>query len=185
MKTNIELPNAECILFTDIITDTEYFFQQLKEQIEWEHKPIKIMGKEILQPRLTAWYGEKQYNYSGTENLPKPFIKPLLELKEIVEATINKKYNACLLNYYRSGNDSIGWHSDLESQLHESIASVSLGVTREFQFKSKETNAITKLFLHDGSILEMGKNVQKLYKHQVPKRKLDGGRINVTFRQVK
>ncbi len=43
------------------------FFAQLKNEINWQQEAIKIFGKKIMQPRLTAWYGHegKSYSYSG------------------------------------------------------------------------------------------------------------------------
>jgi alkylated DNA repair dioxygenase AlkB len=44
-----------------------------------------------------------------------------------------------LLNLYRNGVDSMGWHSDDERELGERpvIASVSLGATRRFRLRHK------------------------------------------------
>ncbi len=33
-------------------------FDRLLREIPWQHQPIKIFGRTVLQPRLTAWYGD-------------------------------------------------------------------------------------------------------------------------------
>ena len=44
------------------------YFEKLSRNIEWEHKSIKIFGRLIKEPRLSAWYGDSgvEYKYSGT-----------------------------------------------------------------------------------------------------------------------
>ncbi len=93
--------------------------------------------------------------------------------------------NSCLINYYRNGNDYIGWHSDDEqkSYITNPIYSVSLGDERIFQLRKKETGAIVEIKLSNGSLLVMyGEELQLKYQHRVPKSKSDRARINLTFR---
>ena len=104
------------------------------------------------------------------------------------EAARTKAYNAELLNRYRTGQDSVGWHSDDEPELGTNpvIASVSLGATRNFQFKHK-TNPDLKLSIEltNGSLLLMRGATQHFWKHQIPKTtKVLGPRINLTFRVI-
>ena len=46
---------------------SDLYLKQLKSEVPWKQEPIKIFGKEVMQPRLTAWYGDidKAYSYSG------------------------------------------------------------------------------------------------------------------------
>ena len=62
--------------------------------------------------------------------------------------------NGLLLNFYRNGADSMGWHADDEPELgiNPVIASVSFGETRTFQFKHKENAALkSQIDLENGS----------------------------------
>jgi alkylated DNA repair dioxygenase AlkB len=186
----IQLPNAELIFYprlfqppesTEILTD-------LLNQIEWKHEPIKIFGKSVLQPRLTAYYRTKAYTYSGLKMEPLPWNKPLLQIKEKIEPLVDIAFNGVLLNLYRDGQDYIGWHSDDETDLAGAvIGSLSLGETRRFIFRRRDDhqNKI-ELSLSDGDFLIMGGETQKFWQHHVPKSaKSTHPRINLTFRVIK
>ena len=57
----------------------------------------------------------------------------------MAEQLCNVKFNSCLLNHYRSGNDCVGWHADDETLYGKdsTICSVSLGQARDFQLREK------------------------------------------------
>ena len=61
----------------------------------------------------------------------------LLTIKEKVEKVTEAIYSTVLLNYYRDGKDSNGWHADNEKELGKNpiIASLSFGEERVFQIK--------------------------------------------------
>ena len=163
-------------------------FGQLKEQTKWEQREINFMGRVMREPRLTAWYGTGLYQYSGIKHQPQEMTPLLSKLKKIAEEASGCEFNSVLLNFYRSGQDSVGWHADNERELGQDpiIASMSFGGTRKFKLKHN-TNKEDKLdlFLKDGSLLIMGKGTQLHYKHTVPKSKtLTEPRINITFRKV-
>ena len=117
----------------------EKYFNELIAGIRWKQEPIRMFGKEIMQPRLTAWYGdmEKPYEYSGLKMETVPWIQPLLEIKKVADEYSSTISSSVLLNLYRDGNDSLGWHRDNEKMLGPEpvIVSVSLGATRLFQFR--------------------------------------------------
>ena len=48
---------------------------------------------------------------------PNKFNQTLKNIKEKVELLSNSKFNCVLLNLYRDGQDSNGWHSDNEKEL--------------------------------------------------------------------
>jgi alkylated DNA repair dioxygenase AlkB len=106
------------------------YFKTLLETIQWKQEPIKIFGKEVMQPRLTAWYGERtaKYSYSGISLIPIPWTETLKEIKEKIETVARVKFTGALLNLYRDGKDSMGWHRDNEKELgvNPVIGSVSL-----------------------------------------------------------
>ena len=160
-------------------TESDLYFQQLLHEVNWKQKPIKIFGKEVMEPRLTAWFGDK----NGNDWTPE-----LLMIKEKVEAACENTFDGVLLNYYRDGNDSVAWHSDNlpTSGRHHAIASVTFGETRMFKVRPKSDKNFKpiEIPLTHGSFLLMGDTMQEHYEHHVPKttRKI-GPRINLTFRK--
>ncbi|QEM11907.1 alpha-ketoglutarate-dependent dioxygenase AlkB family protein [Mucilaginibacter rubeus] len=165
-------------------------FEQLVNETPWKQDKMKIYGKEVNFPRLTAWYGESDevYVYSGVVNVPVRFSPLLLDIKQAAERQSGHRFNTALLNYYRDGNDSMGWHSDDETELggNPVIASVSFGASRVFQFKHKrDKHARVSIALNNGDLLIMQGQTQHHWLHQVPKTsKMQGARINITFRFI-
>lgn len=191
-KEFINLPNAELVYFPVFYNEEEsnLLYKKLFNAIPWEQHKIKLFGKEILQPRLTAFYGEpeRSYSYSGLEMKPREFNQDLLEIKQKCSAYADATFNSCLANLYRNGSDSMGWHADNEKELGTKpvIASVSFGAERIFHLKhKKDPTARYKIRLQHGSLLIMKGETQDFWKHQLPKtRKEVSPRINLTFREI-
>ena len=80
----------------------------LQTEIPWKQEPIVLFGKKIMQPRLTAWMGEKPYTYSGITMQPHPFGVTMKTIKNKLEAFTHCQFNTALLNLYRNGTDSMG-----------------------------------------------------------------------------
>lgn len=187
-----ERPDAELILYPFLFSGDEFdgFFELLRDQISWQQEKIKMYGKVYNVPRLTAWYSEenKTYTYSGIKVQSIPWIPVLLQIKKKIEAVSNNKFNSVLLNYYRSGQDGVSWHSDDEWELGDNpvIGSVSFGVTRDFQMKHKFLkDEKFKIALQHGSYLLMQGRTQHHWLHQIPKsNKRMGARINLTYRVI-
>ncbi len=161
--------------------------QRLRDETAWKAETIFLFGREVLQPRLSAWYGEARYTYSGRSFEPLPFTPLQLDLKRAVEAATGKRFNSVLLNYYRDGRDSMGFHSDDEPELgpEPAIASLSFGAPRTFILKHKKRPQTVKLDLTDGSLLLMAGKLQHCWRHGINKeRKPCGPRINLTFRLI-
>ena len=170
--------------------DSSDFFVALRQEIEWKQEPIMMFGKSIMQPRLTAWYGDegKSYRYSGITMRPKSWTATLKSIKEKIEGVAKTKFTSALLNQYRDGNDSVGWHRDNEKELGDNpvIGSVSFGAPRNFLFKHvANENLKIKLVLESGSFLLMKNSTQHHWLHCVPKTKsVLEPRINITFRTI-
>ncbi|MDP1726150.1 MAG: alpha-ketoglutarate-dependent dioxygenase AlkB [Bacteroidota bacterium] len=166
------------------------WYQYMLNQIAWQQYDIKLFGKSIQQPRLSAWYGETgtRYTYSGLTLNPIPFTKELLTIKNKIEQLAKTTFNSVLLNLYRDGNDSMGWHSDDEKELGQNpiIASLSLGSARLFVFRHKHAKEpLVKLILEPGSLLIMKGTTQRYWQHSLPKTKqVIEPRINLTFRRI-
>ena len=169
---------------------SDEYFNQLFTEIRWKQEPIKIFGKEVMQPRLTAWYGDvtKPYAYSGITMAPNHWIDPLLEIKVVADKISGAQSSSALMNLYRDGNDGLGWHRDNEKVLGPAptISSVSLGAVRTFQLRDyKDKKNIISIDLQPGSVVVMRGASQQMWEHRVPKsKKVFGARINITFRLI-
>lgn len=192
-KIIFDLPNAEVAYhphFFDV-EKADLLFQKLHTETPWQHDTITVFGKSHPQPRLTALYGNegKSYSYSNIVMHPHKWNSILMFIKNEVETFCNENFTTVLLNLYRNGQDSNGWHADDEKELGRNpiIASVSLGAERMFHLQHntiKEANV--KLALEHGSLLLMKGETQHFWKHQIPKTaKPVGPRINLTFRSIK
>ena len=167
------------------------YFKILRNETAWQQDQIKVFGKVYDQPRLTALYANNNltYSYSNITMRPTPFSATLLEIKEKIEQQLKLKFTTCLLNLYRHGQDSNGWHADNEKELGENpiIASVSLGAERMFHMKHRTDKfQKIKINLTHGSLLVMSGSTQHYWLHQIPKTKKHvEERINLTFRILK
>lgn len=186
-----ELPEPEIDWYPNWLSpDTAAdMLERLKEEVVWRQDSIATPGGIKPLPRLTAWQGEPGavYIYSGIRNEPLPWSPTVRSLKNAIEETTGARFNSVLLNRYRSGNDSMGWHADRERELGATpvIASVSVGATRRFDFRHNQTGAIRSFHLTNGSLLVMRGSMQAQWKHRVPKAPaLQAERINLTFRWV-
>ena len=166
-------------------------FDSLRSTVQWKQETLRIFGKELPTPRLTAWYGDDgvAYKYSGRTFHALPWTKELLHIREKLATATGVLFNSVLLNLYRDGNDSMGWHSDDEAELGTNpvIASVNFGQQRRFDFRNKiDHTEKYQINLANGSLLLMKGNIQHLWQHQIAKSaKVKDGRINLTFRVVK
>ena len=192
-KISFNLPDADIEYYPNFfdITRADDFFELLKNEIPWQQDNITVFGKTHPQPRLTSLFGNegKEYKYSNIVMKPNPWNPVLLLLKNEIEAVCNESFSTVLLNLYRDGKDSNGWHADKEKELGQNpvIASVSFGTERSFhlQHNSLKEQKL-KINLEHGSLLIMKGSTQHFWKHQIPKTaKPIGSRINLTFRIIK
>ncbi len=164
-------------------------FDQLFNELDWQEESIKIYGRDIKVPRLVCWYGEPGavYTYSGVTHRPLPWHDGLFEVKQRIETFSGALFNSVLANLYRDGQDSMGWHADKEKELGDQpfIASLSLGASRLFRLQHNKSREIHDIVLDNGSLLLMGGELQRKWRHSVPKqREESGARINLTFRVI-
>jgi len=174
----------------DLGLDYRHLLGRLIEDSRWRQEEITVHGKAYRQPRLSAWYGDLGYSYSGIRLEPEPWTDSLLAIKERIEKLARHEFNSVLLNYYRDQNDKMGMHSDDETELgHQPvIASLSLGESRTLllRHKTRKDLATIKLPLPSGSLLVMRGDTQQNWRHGInAERARCGPRINLTFRTIK
>lgn len=160
-------------------------FDLLREEVAWGQNKIHVYGKLHQEPRLTAWFGP-EYTYSSISWPAAPLPDILCELADDLASICGHPFNAVLLNYYRNGQDSMGWHRDNEQVIiGNTIASISLGATRDFKIRHRASKKTYTIPLHSGSLLLMTK-LQQDYEHAIPKRaRINEPRINLTFRLLR
>jgi alkylated DNA repair dioxygenase AlkB len=167
--------------------EADHALTGLRGELPWEQREIVLFGRRVLQPRLIAWAGDLAYRYSGQTLEPRPFTPTARRLLAHVSARAGVTFNHVLLNRYRSGEDSMGLHSDDEPELGPDplVAIVSLGTARRLVVKPrrKQDRERRELPLGHGALLVMGGTCQRHYVHGVPRQAgLQGERISLTFR---
>ncbi|MEQ8228393.1 MAG: alpha-ketoglutarate-dependent dioxygenase AlkB [Rhodospirillales bacterium] len=179
---------ADTVLHPGAVDDAPRLFQTVMDTIDWKQEELTLYGRRIPQPRLSAWYGDAAYAYSGLMLAPRPWPDVLAGLRDRCAELAGAPFNSVLANLYRDGGDSMDWHSDDEASLGPApvIASVSLGFPRRFQMRRKDKRGETICtMLGDGDVLVMSGRCQADWLHRVPKTKKPvGPRINLTFRNV-
>jgi alkylated DNA repair dioxygenase AlkB len=186
------LPQDGIVLYYEkIIADEEVIelYESLLNNIQWENERVIMFGKEIITKRKVAFYSDPSisYRYASKTKIGLPWTSTLIIIKNRVESITKESYNACLLNLYHNGEESMGWHSDNEKEIiaNSSIASLSLGAKRKFSFKHKISKETVSIELENGSLLEMKGSVQAHWWHALIKsKKVTDARVNLTFRQM-
>ncbi|MAJ28839.1 hypothetical protein CBD41_05465 [bacterium TMED181] len=193
----LDFPDASLEYFSGLFDadDQQDLHSRLKSELHWNQGQIKLYGKEHQIPRLEAWHGDPgaRYGYSGTELEPQPWTPVLEDIRRALsDFRSDLIFNSVLGNWYRDGEDAMGWHSDDEKELgpHPCIASLSFGHGRDIRFRhrfKKDIEAV-KIHLEPGSLLLMEGATQENWQHEIPRRRgknAPGERINLTFRTIR
>lgn len=169
-------------------------FYNLVTELPWQADVVTLFGKTHLTTRQIVWMGDSDidYQYSGHVRQTIPWTNTILSIKQHIEQRlsdigIEADFNSCLLNYYPSGHDGMGYHADDEPELGAQplIASLSLGATRKFVFKHKKTQDKVALYLESGQLIVMRGDTQTFWKHSITKTTtVADGRISLTFRHM-
>ncbi len=174
---NIIPHGGETVYYGEVFDeeDADRLYELLLRETPWRKDEWVIYNKIYLTPRKVAWYSIKR------GGVP----RELSKMKKLVESYTGVTYNHVLLNLYENGEIGLGWHSDKESwEENSSIASVSLGAERRFDFRHVETKETISMVLEHGSLLVMQGLLQNYWKHHLPKCKhVKHPRINLTFRK--
>ena len=160
---------------------------ELVSEVEWSQHVFRMFGKEHVMPRSIAFFGPYAYGYSGTIHHPCEPIPCLARVMRLVMEGTHCEFNTILLNRYTDGSQSMGWHSDddYEHGGKGAIASLSLGASRRFRVRQRQTRESWGLELKHCSLLLMTGPSQLVTQHSLPrtKRKV-GERLNLTFRYM-
>ncbi|MGP5536896.1 alpha-ketoglutarate-dependent dioxygenase AlkB family protein [Psychrobacter glacincola] len=182
-----------------VILEANALYENLLNELPWQSDIVTLFGKTHVTTRQIVWMGDHDvsYHYSGQTRRAIPWTKQMLHVKRHIEqqlssSGINVDFNSCLLNYYPSGEDGMGYHADDEKELGAQpiIASLSLGARRKFVFKHKTIRQKNKpvkveLYLESGQLIVMHGDTQDFWMHTITKTKtVTSGRISLTFRKV-
>jgi len=169
--------------------DADVLLARLLDEVPWGGWTIAMFGRDVAEPRLSAWVGDADtaYKYSGRTREPLPWVPILSEIRDRCQSVAGARFNAVLANLYRDGSDSMGWHSDDEPENgpNPTIASVSFGAERRFDFRHRTTGEQVQVQLPAGSVLVMSGACQRWWQHRIAKTKRVGDpRVNLTYRLV-
>ena len=186
------LPGAQLVYRPAWLSSTEAdaLFEQLQQALPWSVHRIRIFGRYVDSPRLSAWIGDADavYRYSGADFIPHAWTGALADVRQRLQEELGTPFNSVLANLYRDGKDAMGWHSDDEPELgpRPVIASISLGGVRRFLLKHRQDPALrSAIELPHGSLLVMAGETQRCYRHALPRTaKPVAPRINLTFRWI-
>ena len=186
-----QLPgDGSAVLYPDFldVETADATFNELLTTTPWEQTQLAMFGNIVSEPRQSAWYSDDtRYAYSGVERVAHPMTPLLKHLATLACGMTGTNFNGVLVNHYRDGNDHLGWHADNEivNGPEPTIASISLGAERRFDFKHNVTSEVVKVLLPHGSLLVMSGLSQSCWQHRIPKEThLTLPRINLTFRRV-
>lgn len=211
--TWLSLPQGRLLWWPNaFLAQADQWLARLQTDIPWQQHYLYMFGREIAEPRLSCWMGDRSYRYSGKARAPAPWQPVVQDICRQVSLICEQPFNGVLLNWYRDGQDSMGWHADNEPELgiNPTIASVSLGATRRFKLRHNlrhnlsgqpdhnfsrklvpelanergdHGGQLTELQLCHGSLLVMAGEMQHHWQHSVPKMAASvEPRINLTFR---
>ncbi|MFT5576544.1 MAG: alkylated DNA repair dioxygenase AlkB [Bermanella sp.] len=187
----LELGASRLGVLNGFIEDHRQLYQQLCDEIDWDQPSVRVYGKSHKVPRLTAFYGDEcvEYRYSGLNHRALGWHPTLRTIKDRIDSVLSTRFNTVLLNWYRDGSDTMGFHADDEVSLGKTplIGSVSLGASRRFVIKPRDNKSKIRreIVLQGGSLLVMAGHFQSEWLHAVPAdRALSAGRINLTFRKI-
>lgn len=194
MWQQLDIPDANIRLNQSFLSqaDAGLVFNELRSLISWQQDRVCVFGRSHAIPRLHQWYADSglDYRWSGLNMSPQPWFDELSSLRDSIVNVVNVPLNSVLVNLYRDGHDSVGWHADDEPEFGQQpvIASLSLGAERDFMLRYRDRKSgisNQKITLASGSLLIMSGHTQEFWQHALPKRKkVTAPRINLTFRQI-
>jgi alkylated DNA repair dioxygenase AlkB len=170
--------------------DADRLFEAFRKEIPWTRSVAQTPAGPRAVPRMTSWHANQglTYTYGLIAHAWRDWTPSLLEVRERLASRLGVRFDGVLANLYENERDSVAPHADDERDMQKGapIASVSLGVVRNFVIRHRTTRSRHVLPLEHGSLLVMRGTTQEVSQHSVPKVKQPcGPRINLTFRQLR
>ena len=168
------VPNI--FLDQEFYSEHSHLYEQLMNSVNWD---------ESMKARKTASFG-KPYDYSQMAYTTTEMLPCLAVVGRALTNRLTISFNNCLLNYYESGQNTMGFHSDdVKNLLPETgVAITSLGSERTITFRSMDQTTMVDYGLKPGSLLYMGQDVQAQWMHSIRKQSSAGPRISLTWRAI-
>jgi alkylated DNA repair dioxygenase AlkB len=165
-------------------------FETLKKEATWINKANTPRDECFMSndPTITYSYGNRREERLYTPSPMHPIVESVM-LR--INTAYDLKFNVCVLNYYESEKQHLGWHADdsPEQDLTHPIAVVSFGAEREIWVKEKgfkgDIPPENRFSLSPGSLFLMPGGFQDNHYHKIPKPgKKCEGRISLTYRLI-
>lgn len=174
----------------DFSANTEGVFESLLKDTPWINK-----GGAPRDECFMSLDPSKTYSYNSgpakREYSPSWMSFEVLSLMEKLNNELKLKFNVCVLNYYKSEKEWLGWHADdsPEQDLNHPIAVISFGAIREIWVKPFSLKGLVpeenKFRLKPGSLFLMPGGFQDEHVHKIPKPGHKcGPRISLTYRYI-
>ena len=155
------------------VPDHGDLFDLLLAEAPWQQRTRTMWDKDVLEPRMVAL-------------VPQPFPAYVQELVEPLDERYGVRFDSCLINLYRDGNDAVAWHADtVRKKMRDPlVATVSLGARRSFLVRPAAGGATVRRYKPgEGDLIVMGGSMQHDWHHTVPREKsASGARMSVTLR---
>ena len=172
IKTYLNKNNCRVYVYQNYLSKQEShaLLDHCLKKIQWIHHTITVFDKEVFQPRLTCGMGTK-HCYSKSMHPQAPWTEEVLKVQEKINKDMNTKFNSCLLNRYRNGNEYIASHSDDKDHLSRNgiVAGISVGQERIIVLTEKKGDKKIKFLLPNGSLFVMEGDTQEHWRHGIPK----------------
>lgn len=170
-------------------TGSRNLFDKLESSLKWNELHLQMYGKVHKMKRLVHVMSDYANNNSlsipyGGFGVPTPWSSECQIIKNRLNQELGIECDTAILNLYKTGDDFIPYHSDRADIGYPNlVATVSLGGTRRFYLKNIENGSIIKTQLESGDLVIMSGDIQKKYKHSIPKQKNVQPRISITVRE--
>jgi len=142
----------------------------------WRQRTRHMYDGIVDEPRLTAWWGARE------ADLELPSV--VHECRGVLSARYGVGFDSVGCNLYRDGRDSVAWHGDnvRKKQAEPIVAILSLGEPRKLLLRPRGGGSSLRYELGAGDLFVMGGTCQHTWEHCVPKVRVAGPRMSVTFR---
>jgi alkylated DNA repair dioxygenase AlkB len=161
------------------LAGAESLFDHLAVSLPWSQRTVPMYERLVDEPRLVySWSDDMAPEDRSAVN-----VSVLHEMRLLVSVRYGKVFDSFGCNLYRSGRDSVAWHSDRMGSVEDpTIAVLTLGGTRPFQVRPRGGGRSLSFLPASGDLLVLGGRSNHAWEHCVPKVHRADPRISVAFR---